>query len=329
MGCCATYSCYGIAMTSIEVRSWGIAEVRDLFDLPFNDLVFTAHNTFREVFDVNKVEACTLVNIKSGKCPENCKYCPQSAHYKVDIKTYNDISEDELEELAKKSRENGVTRLCLGAAWRNVTEAKLPYVTKLIQIIKNHGLEACVTLGMATVEQLAVLKDAGLDYYNHNIDTSERYYEQVVTTRKYADRLQTVQNIQAAGLKTCCGGIVGMGETSEDRIEMIARLSSFTPHPESVPINMLIPIKNTPFEDMPPMDEIDFLRTIAVARIVLPRSRIRLSAGRENMSYSMQAIAFFIGANSIFYGEKLLTANNSSTNRDNDLFKKLGSTLSA
>lgn len=305
-------------------HNWQTQEALALFELPFNDLLFQAAQVHRNYFDPNKVQISTLLSIKTGSCPEDCKYCPQSAHYNTELEKEPLIDVAKVVQEATKAKEAGASRFCMGAAWRNLNDRDLPKVAQMISAVKDVGLETCVTLGMVKKEQLTRLKEAGLDYYNHNIDTSEEYYKKIITTRTFEDRLQTLENIAEAGLKTCCGGIVGMGEGVEDRARMLQTLANLPKHPQSVPINMLVQVKGTPLETVEKTDILDFIRTIAVARIMLPASYVRLSAGREEMTQEAQAMCFFAGANSIFYGEKLLTTANPKENEDMALFAKLG-----
>lgn len=305
-------------------NDWQFNEIKELFELPFNDLIFQSAYTHRNFFNPNEVQVSTLLSIKTGACPEDCKYCPQSAHFDTGLKKEPLIDVEKVVEEATKAKQAGASRFCMGAAWRNLHDRDLPKVSDMITKVKNLGLETCVTLGMTNKEQLSKLKDAGLDYYNHNIDTSEEYYKKIITTRTFEDRLETLENIQTVGLKTCSGGIVGMGETADDRIKMLQTLANLDKHPESVPINMLVKVEGTPLELQDDLDEFDFIRTIAVARILMPKSYVRLSAGRENMSEQTQALCFLAGANSIFYGEKLLTTPNPAENSDRELFSKLG-----
>lgn len=305
-------------------HNWQAEEVQALFDLPFNDLVFRAATVHRQFFDPNQVQVSTLLSIKTGACPEDCKYCPQSAHYDTGLKKEPLLDVQAVVSEAAKAKEAGASRFCMGAAWRNLNDRDVPKVAEMVREVKAMGLETCVTLGMAEKEQLQALKEAGLDYYNHNIDTSEDYYDKIITTRTFADRLQTLENIREAGLKTCCGGIVGMGETPADRAEMLRTLANLPQHPQSVPINQLVQVPGTPLSVGGEVDALDFVRTIAVARIVMPGSYVRLSAGREMMSDEMQALCFLAGANSIFYGEKLLTTPNPKENEDKQLFTRLG-----
>ncbi len=304
--------------------NWELPEILGLFELPFNDLLFKAASVHRENFDPNAVQVSTLLSIKTGSCPEDCKYCPQSAHHNTGLKKESLIDVEKVITQAQKAKDQGSTRFCMGAAWRNLNDRDLPKVAEMISTVKDMGMETCVTLGMVEKEQLAKLKDAGLDYYNHNIDTSKEYYSEIITTRTFEDRLETLANIADAGLKTCCGGIVGMGEGVEDRAKMLQTLANLDKQPESVPINMLVKVKGTPLDNQEAVDAFDFIRTIAVARILMPKSYVRLSAGREEMNEQTQALCFLAGANSIFYGEKLLTTANPSENDDMKLFGKLG-----
>lgn len=311
-------------MTLIR-HDWEAEEVSGLFDLPFNDLIFFSAKVTRENFNHNEIQISNLFSIKTGSCPEDCKYCPQSAHYNTDVKKESLPDLEKIITKAQEAKKLGASRFCMGAAWRSVSNSNLPFLSEMIKAVKNIGLETCVTLGMVSKPQLKTLKEAGLDYYNHNIDTSEEFYKKIITTRKYEDRLETLNNIREVGLKTCCGGIIGMGESRKDRITMLMTLANFPEHPKSVPINMLIKVKGTPMENTgEEIDSFDFIRTVAVSRIMMPESYIRLSAGRESMNDEMQSLCFFAGANSIFYGDKLLTAKNSSESRDDVLLKKLG-----
>jgi len=304
-------------------HNWSNEEIEALFALPFNDLVFKAASVHRENFDPNEVQVSTLLSIKTGACPEDCKYCPQSAHYDTGLEKEPLIDVVKVTTEAKKAKDAGASRFCMGAAWRNLNDRDLPKVAEMISEVKDLGLETCVTLGMVKKEQLSRLKEAGLDYYNHNIDTSEEYYSEIISTRNFSDRLETLQNINEVGLKTCCGGIVGMGEKLEDRVKMLKTLANLPEHPQSVPINMLVKVEGTPLELEAAIDPFDFVRTIAVARIMMPKSYVRLSAGRENMNDQMQSLCFLAGANSIFYGEKLLTTANPKENEDKELFNRL------
>ncbi len=305
-------------------NDWTIEEVEALFALPFNDLLFHAQSVHRQNFDPNRVQLSTLLNIKTGGCAEDCNYCSQSAKNGADLKASKMMPSDEVIKAAKAAKEGGATRFCMGAAWSSPKERDMPEILDMVKSVKSLGMDTCMTLGMLSDEQTAQLKEAGLDYYNHNLDTSREYYDKVVTTRTYDDRLATLDRCRDKGIKLCTGGIIGMGESQTDRASMMVTLANLPKHPESVPINMLIPIEGTPFEAKAKVDDIDFVRTIAVARIVMPQSYVRLSAGREEMSVELQALCFFAGANSMFYGDKLLTAGNQGVSDDQDMFAKLG-----
>lgn len=310
-------------------HDWSKPEVEALFALPYNDLLFKAHMIHRQNFDPNEVQISTLLNIKTGACPEDCKYCSQSARYKTGLQAEKLMPLDEVIEKAKAAKASGATRFCMGAAWRSPKEKDLDKVVDMVSEVKNLGMETCVTLGMLDQSQCERLKDAGLDYYNHNVDTSPEHYADIITTRTFQDRLDTLANVREAGINVCCGGILGMGEDTNDRASMLMTLANLPKHPESVPINMLIQIKGTPLENAEEIDAIDFIRTIAVARIIMPKSMVRLSAGRESMSDEMQAACFFAGANSMFYGERLLTTDNPTENHDRLLFERLGLNVSS
>lgn len=305
-------------------RDWQKNEVLRFFSLPFNDLLFEAHRIHRRHFDPNRVQISTLLSIKTGGCAEDCAYCPQSARFTTGIKAGKLMDEDAVLAEARKAKDAGASRFCMGAAWRAPKDRDLDKVADLIAGIKALGLETCATLGMLTGEQAQRLKSCGLDYYNHNLDTSESYYGNIITTRTYQDRLNTLAHVREAGMNVCCGGIVGMGESIEDRAELLRTLANMPQHPESVPINLLVQVEGTPLKGTAPLDPFDFVRTVAVARILMPKSYVRLSAGREEMNEQTQALCFFAGANSIFYGEKLLTTPNPNTDRDKALFDKLG-----
>ncbi len=305
-------------------HDWSRVEVAALFDLPFNDLLFQAQSVHREHFNPNHVQVSTLCSIKTGACPEDCKYCPQSAHYDTGLEREKLMQVEKVIEEAKAAKASGATRFCMGAAWRSPNHKNMPYVVEMVKGVKSLGLETCMTLGMLDEQQSETLADAGLDYYNHNLDTSPEYYGEIITTRTYQDRLDTLGNVRNAGMKVCSGGIVGMGEGETDRAGLLIQLANMPVHPESVPINMLVKVEGTPFEALDDLDPFDFIRTIAIARIMMPKSHVRLSAGREDMNEQMQAMAFFAGANSIFYGEKLLTTPNPEANKDMQLFKRLG-----
>ncbi len=305
-------------------HNWTREEVTALFELPFNDLLFEAQCVHRRHFNPNEVQVSTLCSIKTGACPEDCAYCPQSGHHNTDLEKEKLMAVQKVLEEAKAAKESGSTRFCMGAAWRSPREKDMPYVLDMVKGVKDMGMETCMTLGMLSTEQATELKQAGLDYYNHNLDTSPEYYQCIISTRTYQDRLDTLDNVRSAGLKVCSGGIVGMGEEAKDRAGLLVQLANLKEHPESVPINMLVKVEGTPLENAEDLDPFEFIRTIAVARIMMPASHVRLSAGREEMNDQMQALAFFAGANSIFYGEKLLTTPNPEANKDMQLFERLG-----
>ncbi|HAD99450.1 MAG TPA: biotin synthase BioB [Gammaproteobacteria bacterium] len=310
-------------MTQLR-NDWTLAEVEALFAMPFNDLLFKAHTIHRDNFDPNYVQVSSLLNIKTGACPEDCSYCSQSSKYDTGLEREKLMEIDLVLEQAQSAKDKGATRFCMGAAWRNPTDKSLDKVIPMIQGVKAMGMETCVTLGMLTQEQAFTLKEAGLDYYNHNLDTSEENYANVITTRTFQDRLDTLESVQNADIHVCSGGILGLGEGQTDRASMLRSLSNLEAHPDSVPLNLLVPIPGTPFEKVAPPTESEFVRTIAVARIMMPKSVVRLSAGRTEMGEAMQAMCFFAGANSIFYGEQLLTTDNPDTNTDQALFSRLG-----
>jgi len=305
-------------------HDWTGAEVAALFDLPFSDLLHRAQTLHRRYFDPNAVQISTLLSIKTGGCPEDCAYCPQSAHYRTGVERSALLDTDDVVAAARRAREAGATRFCMGAAWRSPTERDLDSVCGMVSAVKAIGLETCVTLGMLTATQARRLKGAGLDYYNHNIDTSEAYYSEIITTRRFDERIETLAHVREAGLNVCCGGIIGMGEGRADRAAMLAALATLPEHPESVPINRLVRVAGTPLADAADVDGLEFARTIAAARIAMPRSVVRLSAGRTEMSEEMQALCFLAGANSIFYGETLLTTENPAMEADRRLFDRLG-----
>ncbi len=311
------------ASTPIENR-WSISAVTALFEMSFNDLIFKAQTIHRENFDQNKLQLSSLLSIKTGACPEDCKYCPQSARYKTGLDVERLMRVEKIVEAAKSAKSNGAGRFCMGAAWRGPKDADLAVVEEAVRQVKSLGLETCATLGMLDEEQANRLKSAGLDYYNHNLDTSESYYKEVITTRSYEDRLETLEHVRNAGMNVCSGGIVGMGEARSDRVGLIANLANLPTPPQSVPINNLVQVSGTPLAKADPVDDFEFIRTIAVARITMPASYVRLSAGREAMNDQMQALCFFAGANSVFYGEELLTTSNASVDHDRDLMDKLG-----
>ncbi|PJG44578.1 biotin synthase [Acinetobacter tandoii] len=308
-------------------HDWTRAEIQDLYQQPFLDLVFQAQHIHRQNFSANHIQVSTLLSIKTGKCPEDCKYCSQSARYDSKLEAEKRIAVEKVIEEAKQAKASGSSRFCMGAAWRNPHERDMPYVLDMVREVKALGLETCMTLGMLNASQAERLQQAGLDYYNHNLDTSREHYPNIITTRSFDDRLETLQHVRDAGLKVCSGGIVGLGEQRADRIGLIFELATLPIHPESVPVNMLVPIEGTPLADEEKLDVTEWIRTIAVARIVMPKSYIRLSAGRESLTDSDQALAFMAGANSIFSGEKLLTTPNVAQGKDQQLFQKLGLTM--
>ncbi len=299
-------------------------DIQALYEMPFFSLIHKAHQEHQQHNDPQEVECCTLLNIKTGRCPENCSYCPQSAHYNTGLKDEKLMDVSAVEKAVMDAKNNGATRFCMGAAWRSPPKKDFPKLIEMIRVIKEAGLESCMTLGMLTAEEAQSLSEAGLDYYNHNLDTSPEFYKKIITTRDYQDRLNTLSNIHRAGMKTCCGGIIGMGESREDRIQFLLALLQLESPPESIPLNQLIPVSGTPLESTPKIDSIEFIRTVAVTRLLFPHAKIRLSAGRESMSDEMQAFCFYAGANSIHFGEKLLTTKNASVERDKALFEKLG-----
>ncbi|MEL6116311.1 biotin synthase BioB [Photobacterium sp. SP02] len=309
----------------MEVRhNWSVAEVQALFEKPFMDLVFEAQQIHRQYHEPNKVQVSTLLSIKTGACPEDCKYCPQSAHYRTDVDRERLMEVERVLDAAEKAKSSGATRFCMGAAWKNPKERDMPYLLEMVRGVKSMGLETCMTLGMITGDQANTLADAGLDYYNHNLDTSPEYYGNIITTRTYQDRLDTLSHVRDAGMKICSGGIIGMGESARDRAGLLVELANLPVHPESVPINMLVKVKGTPLDSVDDVDPLDFVRIIAVARIMMPASAVRLSAGREGMSEETQTLCFMAGANSVFYGCKLLTTPNPEEDKDMQLFNKLG-----
>ncbi|MBN9235747.1 biotin synthase BioB [Mesorhizobium hungaricum] len=303
---------------------WNRQAAQAIYDLPFNDLLFRAQTIHRENFDPNRVQLSRLLSIKTGGCPEDCGYCSQSSRHQSGLKASKLMEVKRVIAEATKARDAGATRYCMGAAWRNPKERDMDAVVAMVEGVKALGMETCMTLGMLDLGQAQRLKQAGLDYYNHNIDTSERYYSEVISTRTFADRLDTLANVRDSGMKVCCGGIVGMGEEKADRIDMLVTLANLPEPPDSVPINMLIPIEGTPLGEADPIEPIEFVRTIALARIMMPKSHVRLSAGRTAMSDEMQALCFFAGANSIFVGDTLLTAENPGEDKDSALFRRLG-----
>lgn len=311
--------------TPQEIRhDWSREEVEALFAMPFNDLLFAAQSIHRRYFDPNQVQVSTLLSIKTGACPEDCAYCPQSTRYDTGLEAEQLMELDAVLEQARAAAASGATRFCMGAAWRSPKQRDMQHVVAMVRGVRELGLESCMTLGMLTQQQAQELADAGLDYYNHNLDTSPEYYGEVITTRTYQDRLETLDHVRDAGMKVCSGGIVGMGEDQTDRAGLLQQLANLPQHPESVPINMLVRVQGTPLESEEDLDPFEFVRTIAAARIMMPASHVRLSAGREEMNEQMHALAYFAGANSIFYGEKLLTTPNPRANTDMALFARLG-----
>ncbi len=305
-------------------HDWSVAEVRALFEMPFNDLLYRAQSVHRRHFDPNTVQISTLLSIKTGGCPEDCKYCPQSVHHSTELEPESLMAVDEVVEAAQRAKAAGASRFCMGAAWRNPGGRNFERVLEMVRAVGKEGLETCVTLGMLDETQARQLKEAGLDYYNHNLDTSPEYYGEIITTRTYQDRLDTLAEVRAAGIHVCSGGIVGMGESRDDRAAMLCELANLPEHPGSVPINRLVRVEGTPLDDQPEIGPFEFVRTLAVARIMMPASYVRLSAGRSEMSDEMQSLCFLAGANSIFYGEKLLTTGNPDTAADDALFERLG-----
>jgi len=304
--------------------AWTRAGVEALFELPFNDLLHRAQSVHREHHDANAVQLSTLLSIKTGGCPEDCAYCPQSARYRTGVENEPLLPIEEVLAAAKVAKDNGATRFCMGAAWRGPKQKDLERVAERVSAVKALGLETCATLGLLREGQAELLKAAGLDYYNHNLDTAPEFYGEIITTREYGDRLETLERVRRAGIKVCCGGIVGMGESRAQRAGLIAQLASLDPQPESVPINDLVQVEGTPLEGLPKLDWSEFVRTVACARITMPASFVRLSAGRTDMSEAVQALCFLAGANSIFYGDKLLTTGNPEAARDRALLHKLG-----
>jgi biotin synthase len=303
---------------------WTVAEVAALFGLPLHDLLYQAHTLHRLHFNPAEVQISTLMSIKTGGCPEDCGYCPQSVHFNTGLTAEALVPLTAVVEAARAAREQGATRFCMGAAYRNPKPGQLAKITEMVRAVRGLGLETCATLGMLTRDQAESLRDAGLDYYNHNLDTSEAFYPQVISTRTYADRLATLKTVRDAGLKVCCGGIIGLGEADQDRIELLHTLATLPEHPESVPVNQLVQVAGTALAGQSTVDPLTFVRVIAVARILMPKSRVRLSAGRSDMSDELQALCFFAGANSIFYGEQLLTTPNPARSKDLELLARLG-----
>ena len=311
-------------MTIAPRHDWTVDEVEALFALPFADLIHRAQTVHREHHPANTVQMSTLLSVKTGACPEDCAYCPQSVRYDTGLDREALMAVDDVVTRARTAREAGATRFCMGAAWRSPKKRDIEVMSAMIRGVRELGMETCATLGILNKEQARELRDAGLDYYNHNIDTSPEYYDKIITTRDFQDRLDTLEAVREAGMSVCCGGIVGMGETVRDRARMLQVLANLEQHPESVPINQLVAVPGTPLANQAPIDPFDFIRTIAVARILMPSSAVRLSAGREQMSDELQALAFLAGANSIFYGEKLLTTGNPDVEHDRRLLDRLG-----
>ena len=312
------------AQSTTPRNDWKVAEVASLFGLPLHDLLFRAHQTHRANFDPAEVQISTLMSIKTGGCPEDCGYCPQSVHFDTGLTPEALVPLAAVVAAARAARDKGATRFCMGAAYRSPKPGQLAKITEMVRAVKELGLETCATLGMLTRDQALALQAAGLDYYNHNLDTSAAFYPQVISTRTYGDRLATLKTVRDAGLKVCCGGIIGLGEADQDRIELLHTLATLPEHPESVPVNQLVQVAGTPLDNQTAVDPLTFVRVIAVARILMPKSRVRLSAGRDDMSDELQALCFFAGANSIFYGEQLLTTPNPARSRDLDLLARLG-----
>ncbi len=319
----ATNTLHAVSATSVSAQRWNIQALLELFELPFNDLMFRAQQVHREHHEANAVQRSTLLSIKTGGCSEDCGYCSQSAHHGEAEKEAL-LETEEVVAAARAAKNKGATRFCMGAAWRGPKDKDLDRVADMITAVKSLGLETCVTLGMLKDGQAERLKEAGLDYYNHNLDTAPEFYGQVIKTHAQSERFDTIDKVREAGLKVCCGGIVGMGETRRQRASLLVELANMNPPPDSVPINELVPMPGTPLENAPPLDPFEFVRTIAVARITMPGSMVRLSAGRQEMSDELQALCFLAGANSIFYGDKLLTAGNPEADRDEALFARLG-----
>ena len=304
-------------------NNWKLTEIEALFDLPFNDLIYQAQTIHKKNFNHNEVQVSTLLSIKTGACPEDCSYCSQSVRNDTGLERERLLPISEVVEAAREAKDNGATRFCMGAAWRNPTDKSLDHVIEMIEAVKALDMETCVTLGMLEEQQAKKLKESGLDYYNHNLDTSPEFYGQVISTRTYQDRLDTLEHVRQAGINVCSGGILGLGETRTDRARLLQELANLPEHPSSVPINDLVQIKGTPLDGIDKLDPFEFIRTVAVARIIMPKSYVRLSAGRTEMNDEMQALCFFAGANSIFYGDRLLTTDNPNENHDQKLFKRL------
>lgn len=307
-----------------DAARWTVDQVQALLDMPFNDLMYRAQLIHRQYHDANAIQLSTLISVKTGGCPEDCGYCPQAARYHTGVDNQDMLSLEEVVSAATAAKAQGASRFCMGAAWRGPKQRDMDKMTELVGAVKALGLETCATLGMLKPGQAQQLKDAGLDYYNHNLDTAPEFYDEIITTRHYQDRLDTLQEVRGAGINVCCGGIVGMGETRQSRAGLIAQLANLDPYPESVPINHLVQVKGTPLYGTAALDPLEFVRTIAAARITMPKAMVRLSAGRQEMSEAVQALCFLAGANSIFYGDKLLTTGNPETDHDRGLMDKLG-----
>ncbi len=306
-----------------KIAKWSLEDIESLYHLPFNDLIYKAQTIHRENHDPNKIQVSTLMSIKTGGCPEDCKYCSQSIKYNTDVEIEKLLSVDDVVAQARAAKKSGASRFCMGAAWRNLNDSNLSKIKDMVKAVKSLNLETCLTLGMLKKEQAESLKECGLDYYNHNLDSSEEYYSKVVSTRTYRDRLNTLSYVRDAGIKVCTGGILGLGEENIDRLKLIEVLCNMEEQPESVPMNKLVKIEGTPYSDNENVDNFDFIKVIAIARITMPKTYVRLSAGRDTMNDEMQALCFFAGANSIFYGDELLTTKNSSINHDKNLLDKL------
>lgn len=312
-------------MPSLQCRyDWSLDEVQALFALPFMELVYRAHTVHRQAFDATEIQLSSLMSIKTGGCPEDCAYCPQSAHHMTELEKERLVDLERVLSEAEAAKARGATRFCMGAAWKSPNGRDFPLVVDMIKGVKDLGMECCVTLGSLNEEQVLVLKDAGLSYYNHNLDTSREHYEKIISTRSFQDRLDTLALVRDAGINVCCGGILGLGEDEQDRAKLLMELANMPSHPESVPINLLVKAKGTPLEDAAAVDPFDFVRAVAVARILMPKSYVRLSAGRSEMDEALQALCFFAGANSVFFGDKLLTTDNASVDHDMQLLARLG-----
>ncbi len=305
-------------------HDWQLAETHQIYEAPLNDLLFKAHKIHRKYFDPNRVQLSTLLNIKTGGCSEDCAYCPQSAHFDTEISAEDMLGIETVKQAAQQAKDNGATRFCMGAAWRSPKEKDFVKVLQLVETVNALGLESCLTMGMLTSDQANRLKEAGLDYYNHNLDTSREYYQQIIGSRDFDDRLETLEYVRQSGMSVCCGGIIGMGEAVKDRLNLLITLANMPKHPESIPINSLIRVEGTPLANESDIDPFDMVRMVATARCMMPRSHVRLSAGRAEMNDELQAMCFFAGVNSIFYGEKLLTTENPQLDQDKALFKRLG-----